>query len=309
MKKQSKFLERKNQEKENLLNFILEGIKKGAPVWEKTFKGIPGPWNPHTGTLYSGMNYISLIVACNENQWEYPIFFTFKNVSALGGKVLAKSKSTTVHYQQFKQFDDEKGETVVIPIGRSYNVFNIAQTDLDVNVFLPHLRKAMVLDELHAPFDNFAKSDGLTVRFNDLLHSDRCAYSPSRHIVYMNSISQFVDDNAYYSVLYHEATHATSKTLNRVMNTNKQSWEYAFEELIAEIGSAFLMNRLNIESNRQNHLAYIQSWLQHLENNPDYILKAIQHAQKAADLIYPLTKIPPYNESEIRSIPSESISS
>ena len=103
-------------------------------------------------------------------------------------------------------------------------------------------------------------------------------------------ISQFTDLAEYYSTVYHEAVHSTGhpSRLNRIMEIAKYGSEsYSKEELIAELGSSFLLNMAGLEtkSSFANNAAYIQNWLYALKNDKHLIASAAGKAEKAVKLI------------------------
>lgn len=101
--------------------------------------------------------------------------------------------------------------------------------------------------------------------------------------------SKFFDKYSYYATQLHELSHATghSSRLNRNLN-NQNKKDYAREELIAEISSSFLMQKLNVkvhEDDYNNHKSYIQSWILLLEDKPNELFKAVGEANKICDYL------------------------
>lgn len=98
----------------------------------------------------------------------------------------------------------------------------------------------------------------------------------------------FKSIESYYATYFHELIHWTglAQNLNRITTANKTSSEYAFEELVAELGAAFLSAHFNIfNENIESNTAYIASWIQRLEHNPNTLWKAASHAQQAVDFL------------------------
>ena len=118
---------------------------------------------------------------------------------------------------------------------------------------------------------------------------NRAFYSPDRDIVQMPELNHFRDAESYYATLAHEMTHWTrhSSRLDRDLGRKRfADAGYAMEELVAEIGAAFLCADLGITpETRDDHAAYIASWLQVLKNDKRAIFTAASHAQKAADYL------------------------
>ena len=121
---------------------------------------------------------------------------------------------------------------------------------------------------------------------------NRAFYSPDRDIVQMPELHTFRDAESYYATLAHEMTHWTrhSSRLDRDLGRKRfADAGYAMEELVAEIGAAFLCADLGITpETRDDHAAYIASWLQVLKNDKRAIFTAASHAQKAADYLHGL---------------------
>lgn len=124
--------------------------------------------------------------------------------------------------------------------------------------------------------------------------SDRAYYSPSRDLVHLPLFEQFKNANEYYSTAFHESVHSTMKEsrCNRAEEREGKlvafgSNEYSKEELVAEIGSANLMNIIGIESQKsfRNNAAYIQNWLSVLKNDVKFIVSASSKAEKAVKYI------------------------
>jgi antirestriction protein ArdC len=102
----------------------------------------------------------------------------------------------------------------------------------------------------------------------------------------MPELGQFKDPAQYYSVFAHEITHSTGNKnrLDRDLTGRFGDKEYAFEELIAELGSAMICGALGLEQQpRPDHAQYIKSWLTALRNDNKFIISAASKAQKAAD--------------------------
>ena len=111
-------------------------------------------------------------------------------------------------------------------------------------------------------------------------------YRPSEDYINMPIKSDFNDEAGYYATLLHELTHWSGfeKRLNRELGNKFGSPKYAFEELVAELGAAFLCQDFKIQGELR-HSGYIESWLKCLKDNPNAIFKAAALAQKAADYI------------------------
>src|SRR6202020_2884575 len=139
--------------------------------------------------------------------------------------------------------------------------------------------------------ESFAMNTGATVRHG----GDRAYYSITNDYVQMPPFECFRDTESYYATLLHELTHWTRhpKRLNR--DFGRKRWgdaAYAAEELVAELGAAFLCADLGVTPEpRDDHASYIADWLKVLQNDKRAIFTAAAHAQRAADFLHGLQKV------------------
>lgn len=202
-------------------------------------------------------------------------------------------KKHTVYFYKMNEIvvknEDGEEELKTIPLIRFYNVFSYKDIEgLEEFVVIPEYEHSLTdnMQKADAIIKEFCERDSLI--FKVVAKSDRCFYKPSKHEVSVPPSKQFKSINEYYSTVFHELVHATSKTLGREVKNGFGSEKYSFEELVAEIGSQMLCNVLGIADSDtdQNSIAYLQSWLKHLkENEPSTIVKASTKAQQAVDLI------------------------
>lgn len=126
------------------------------------------------------------------------------------------------------------------------------------------------------------------IRFVEVL-DDRAYFQPSSDTIHLPKAGQFKKIEQYYATAFHEATHSTGvkKRLDRDLSGSFGSKSYAREELVAELGSAFLCAHFGIRTDdvEKNNTAYVQSWLNALENDHELIIKAADWAEKAVDFI------------------------
>jgi len=268
----------------NTLEQIIEKVET-AGSWIKPFKSaiVAGmPINYQTKAEYKGMNIFSLWLEAvgkgfNSNKW-----LTFKQCKTLGGTVLKGEKATPIYFFKPLKIKEEnkQGELKdkIIPMLKMYYVFNIAQTTLKDE----EVEEAGEVEELEhierckSFFDNL---DFLEVKST----SSQPSYNCTQDFINMPDKNNFISIGEYYSTLGHEYIHSTGhETRNKREMSNKKE-DYAFEELIAELGSIFLMAHLGIkeEAIQDNSAAYLKSWLKALKSDPKYLWKAGAEAQKA----------------------------
>jgi antirestriction protein ArdC len=221
-----------------------------------------------------------------------PLWMTYKQAAELGGQVRKGEKGSLVVYADTftKTGTDEQGAELEtkIPFMKGYTVFNAEQIDgLPAHFYAtvePINSDIKPLDAV----ERFFVNTKITIQ-----HGGSSAfYSPARDIVQMPEMQTFRDGESYYAVLAHETTHATrhESRLNRDLGRKRfGDAGYAMEELCAEIGAAFLCADLGITpETRDDHAAYIASWLKVLKDDKRAIFTAASHAQKAADYLHGL---------------------
>jgi antirestriction protein ArdC len=266
---------------EVITNKIIAQLEGGNIPWLKPWNNSPDaksttranlPFNGFSGRNYNGMNL--LLLGCSghsSNAW-----YSFKQVKELGGNVKAGEKSTMVIFWQFSEKKDASGNVVdKIPFLRYYNVFNYDQCE---NLPLPKQVEGKPI--AYTSLDSMIKDD-LDIK---LTHGGNQAfYSPSVDVITMPMHEAFTSPEHYDATILHELTHATGHTsrCNRDFKNRFGSEAYAFEELVAELGSAFLSANLNVKPLLQHNAAYIQSWLKVLKGDKKAIITASSQATKA----------------------------
>jgi antirestriction protein ArdC len=203
---------------------------------------------------------------------------TYKQATEAGGHVRKGEKSCpVVFWRELEIQDKETSEEKKIPFMRFYWLFNTAQIDGLKEV--PTVEQAAIpAAQIVAGYQNApAIKHGMATAF----------YSPGEDAVGMPELARFNTEADYYATLFHELTHSTGhkSRLDRLTSTSFGTEEYSAEELVAELGSAFLCGHGGVERQLEVSAAYLQGWLKALQNDPKLIVKASAQAQKAADLI------------------------
>lgn len=261
-----------------------------AGSWIKPFKQAMScgmPQNFSTGVNYKGANVFFLWLEAMENGYSSNNWLTMNQCNKLKGKVIKGSKATPIFF--FKPLSvnkeiekDGKTETVeqYIPMLKTYYVFNIEQTTLKIED-IETIENSN--NELIEECENFFNA----LDFINVKDNNSPFYSPIQDFIGMPSINKFIDSEEYYATLAHEFIHSTGHTtrLNRDMSNKKAS--YAYEELIAELGSAFVSAHLGIDKEpiQDNCKAYLKSWLKHLKDDKKYLWKAMSEASKAFEFL------------------------
>lgn len=178
--------------------------------------------------------------------------------------------------------DDEGNSEITGVIQKVFTVFHVSQID-GIPVYIPPEINHI---EAMKKADKIINDSGADIRYG----GGEAFYRPNGDFIQMPPKGDFTSTEGYYSTLLHELCHWTGgvKRLNRPRNGGRYSADYAFEELVAEIGSMFVACEAGIpqsEGEFQNHASYIDSWLRHLRNDKNFIFKASAEASKAASFL------------------------
>ena len=276
---------------------IIADLEQGLRPWLK-------PWNAenaagritrplrHNGTPYSGINVLLLWSEAVARGFSAPFWMTFRQAAELGGHVRkGETGSLVVYANRIRKTEtDEDGNEAEreIPFLKGYTVFNVEQIDgLPAHYTIP---TATVLDPVAriAGAERFLTGCGATVRHG----GNRAWYSPGSDSIQLPPFESFRDAESYYATFTHELTHWTGHAtrLDRAFGRKSLDAEgYAREELVAELGSAFLSADLGLTPEaRDDHAAYIGHWLAVLKGDKRFIFSAAAHAQRAADFLHSL---------------------
>ena len=289
---------------------IIEGLKEKGLSWFRPWVSPSGhyeaPINNSTGKAYRGINVFLLGSVATVEGYAHNEWITYKQATAKGGQVIKGSKSTMVVYWNIAyKFDgkfypnkkalekaglteDMKGvEKLFTP--KYFNVFNIAQCE-----GIEPIRKATATPAEPSVFEDIESAEAVYEGYNgkpSLNHGgDKAYYQPSAHHVQMPPKANFVTPDDYYKTLFHELVHSTGHKdiLNRktlVESNGFGSVTYSKEELVAEIGSEFLVALTGItpKDDGRNAQAYINGWVKYLKNHPKEIMGASTQAVKAVE--------------------------
>jgi len=272
---------------------ILEKLEEGTVPWHKPWAGGGCPKNLVSGKAYRGVNVLLL----GSQDFTSPYWVTFKQAKQLGGCVRKGEKGTPCIFWKFLNRDTEDAvtgetESLKIPLVRYYSVFNaVEQCD-----GISHPRLEAQAEE-PTPFNPIEAAEAIVASYPDapsIAQDGRASayYRPSTDSIHTPKRETFDSEAHYYATLFHEMTHSSGHEfrLGRpgVMNpTRYGSHEYSQEELVAEMGAAFLLAEAGIDSDSltDNSAAYVASWLKALKNDPKLVVLAGAQAQKAVDHI------------------------
>ncbi|WP_412033184.1 ArdC family protein [Nitratireductor aquimarinus] len=274
---------------------IVAELENGVRPWLK-------PWNAEhaagritrplraNGVAYRGINILMLWASALEKGFATPLWLTYKQAQELGGQVRKGEKGSPVVYANTitrTEQDADTGEDVErnIPFMKAYTVFNAEQVD-----GLPAHFYALQEPALD-PVARIEKAETFFAATRaDVRHGGNQAYyAIGEDRVQMPPFEAFRDAESYYATLAHELTHWTRHPTRLDRSFGRKKWGdegYAKEELVAELGAAFLSADLGLTPEpRADHASYIASWLKVLKDDKRAIFTAAAHAQRAADYL------------------------
>jgi antirestriction protein ArdC len=278
-----------------ITNQIIEALEQGVKPWTQ-------PWNAahaaghvsrplrHNGLPYAGINVLTLWASATSAHYAAPIWMTFKQAIELGGHVRKGEKGSPVVYadtMRRTETDEATGDEaeLAIPFLKAYTVFNVEQIEGLPAHFLAPATTTPNPDARIAEAENFFAASRADIRHG----GDSAFYSPALDYIQMPPFEAFKDAQAYYATLAHEATHWTrhASRLDRDFGRKRFGDDgYAREELVAELGAAFLSADLGLRlEDRTDHAAYLSHWLAVLKEDKRAIFAAAAHAQRAADYL------------------------
>ncbi len=280
---------------------IVAELERGIRPWFK-------PWNAEhaagrisrplrqCGTPYQGINVLMLWASAELAGYHCPIWMTFKQAKELGGHVKKGEKGSPVVYaSSFKKTDtDAEGNDVEadIPFLKEYTVFNACQVE-----GLPE----RFYELAEAPKNTMERIEHAEAFFAntkaDIRHGgNKAYYAIGEDYIRMPPFKCFKDAESHAATLAHELTHWTRHKSRLTREFGQKRFGdlgYAAEELVAELGSAFLCADLSITPEvREDHADYIASWLKVLKEDKRAIFTAASYASKALDFLHGLQPMP-----------------
>ena len=301
---------------------IIEQMQNGVESWKMPWHtGIPEAWNPVTGNFYSGKNLMILWDVCqkkeyNHNHWATWLQWKRKRASIRKGEkstlilvAIPKSKDIDSFRSRVKNgvqmsFDfidqDTKKTEETEFVFRFVRVFNAGQV-LNYNpeqsdLFNPVESKVALVNRFIKKSGADIRKGGIKAYYNS--YDDYIQMPEEARFTHQDTFSQ---SEKYYSTLFHEFIHWTghSTRCNRSLGNKFGSPEYAFEELVAELGGAILTTRFQNEIHpRVDHAHYIYDWLSVLQHDFSYFTEALKLARSAIYWLYQKTGVLPYELRE-----------
>lgn len=270
---------------------IIAELEAGTVPWVRPWSGEvdPFPRNALSQRPYRGINNVLLGMEARcrgytSNQW-----LTFKQAQSLGGHVRKGERSSLIIYYEARMVEKEESECLAegsevekrfIPLIKVFNVFNLDQIEN-----LPDANQPGAVElswDSYPTAEQIIEHSGAEIRHQGF----KAFYSPPNDLIYLPGPQTFADAASYYCTALHELCHWTgaSSRLGRKLGRRFGDAAYAMEELIAELGSAFLSAHCRLDG-RLQHASYIASWLEVLQRDKRAVFVAAAQAQKAADYL------------------------
>lgn len=295
-----------------LTNLLIKKLNDVSTGWQK-------PWlTKHEllananidGRTYKGINSFLLMLLRSYKHYTFPLWITFNRCQTLAKEmnlnitIKKGEKSSPVSFLSFLYIDedgkkinakDAKKGTIIkrVPYSRTYNVFNIDQTNIKDTAPLFYSKICKKYDETTTTTDR-SILDGINKFINNnewicpikLSYQDSSYYNISDNVIVMPIISQFKNINEFYSSLFHEMAHSTARLLNRDIDSTFGSEKYAREELVAELTSVMLCSSMGIEKyTSKNNCCYIKAWIKKMHQEPSFLAKVFPDVKNAYNYI------------------------
>ena len=287
-------------------NQVIEQMENNNMNWFKPFTTsiLNGHHNIVSKKPYQGMNCFNIGLSVHKNNFKSNEWASFNQWFQLGGgikegkkiikpsKYTVKGKGTQILFWNIKEYEDKKDseKTVKIPMLKYYYVFNADQ----IEGYETKEIDTKEIDDWKAHFqtDTFVENTKADIQVNN-----KAFYSPSADFIGMPPKEDFKGDKEntkeqyYYSTLLHELTHWSghSSRCNRDLKNRFGSKAYAMEELVAEIGSAFLCSHLGVtKAPTPNHGRYLNNWLEVLKEDKKAIFKAFSLSKVSSEYLLEL---------------------
>ena len=272
---------------------ILALLEKGTVPWRhpiRTSQSDAMPTNLHSGRPYRGINVFLLAMTAWVDGFESPYWLTFRQAKGKGGHIRKGEKgSLVVFWKQYATQDRQSGEDITVPVLRHYTVFNTEQCEgIDIPGAADPGREPQPFEPIDAAAQLVAGyKDGPRIEHG----GGRAFYRPRANLVRVAQPERFHDRESYYVTLFHELAHSTghASRLDRGLESTPPpfgSADYSKEELVAEMGAAFLAAAAGISlPTIEQSAAYIDGWRRKLTSDRKLVVQAAGAGQRAADWI------------------------
>lgn len=276
---------------DKIIAMLEKGGNEARTRWTKAAqRGFPR--NGKTGDAYQGVNVLILWDAAIESGYASNVWMTYKQAESIGAQVRKGEKAVMCAYFEMVKRKggeadqgegEEGGKAGFFPMCKPFWLFNVAQIDGLPESFTAPAEVTAEFSPIEAAEKMLAAS-GATINHG----FDGAFYAPSKDQICLPTRERFTTPENYYATALHELTHWTGheSRLNRQFGKRFGDDAYAFEELVAELGAAFVVGHVGfVDATIENHAAYLESWLKVLKNDKTAIFTASKQASLAYDFI------------------------
>ena len=284
-------MKKKETVQETITREIVEALEKGVRPWAK-------PWHCRAGSgsfpirfngeQYRGINILALWASQLKNGFSSNQWLTGHQANELGGNIVRGEKPTTVCFFKPLTFDKGTEDEKTIPLARAFRVFNVDQLENLPDRFYPEEEETEPTNMDTKEYPHIQEFfDNLPVHHVDHKGSRAC-YAPDLDLIKMPEVKDFKSNAHYFTTLGHETIHWTGHKgrLDRDLSGSFGNQKYGKEELIAELGAAFLAAQWGISSHtKEESESYLASWIQTMKKEPKFLFQAASAAQKAVTFL------------------------
>lgn len=277
---------------------IVADLDQGTRPWLKPWStaagdGVPLVPRRANGTPYRGINVLLLWGAAQDGGYRSPFWMTYQQAAERKAQVRKGEHGSLVvyadRYTKTETTDSGDESEREIAFLKGYTVFNVEQIDgLPADLYpVPALPPAPAPAPLLDAAEAFIARTGALIRHG----GNRAFYAPGSDHIQLPPVAAFRDAESYTATKAHELVHWTGHPARLARDFGKRFGDhaYAFEELVAELGAAFLCSTLGLTPEpRADHAEYLAHWLKVLKADKRAIFTAASHAQKAADYLHQL---------------------
>lgn len=269
---------------QEITDSIIAELEKGATPWVKPWSApASADKNIVTGKAYRGINRFITAMVSGIKGYDVPAWASLKQWNQLGARVKKDEKATKIVY--WSTAKDKKseasGEDKYYQFAKAFYIFNVAQVD-GIDIIASEDQPVSDNQKIEACEQRIAATQA---KYS--IGGDTACYIPSIDSIRMPALNTFQSAEHYYATFFHELTHWTSDKTRCDRDLSKGRFgnaDYAFEELVAELGAAFMCQQHGIAGDLR-HAGYIESWLKCLKSDSRAIFKASALAQQASDFL------------------------
>lgn len=266
---------------------IIAKLEEGVCPWVKGWADGGSPRNITTDREYNGINRLFTMM----QGFSSPYWMSYRQAKTLGGFARKDEKGIKIVYANTMVKEDrETGEVKSFPVFRYSVVFNLEQCD---DIKIPKKIQKQI-DEGKKPKKRENIDYGMLIDYiagekTLILKGGKPSYAPKKDVIRMPAMDAFISTEEYVGTLAHECVHSTGHWMRLDRGFDKQGAydmerdSYAKEELVAEIGSAFLCAELGVEKVLDNQVAYIAGWKKKIKETAGIVVSSASMAQKAVD--------------------------